>query len=81
MFGFFREGRYPNGRTSRLPNPANGAPQYPQRGVLGSARSTRLIARLVGWEANRQYASQSAGVNGSPWGLRANLISSLSARR
>ena len=38
--GLLRDGRYPSGRTNRPPRPANGAPQIPQRGLDGSARST-----------------------------------------
>ncbi len=41
-FGFLRDGRKPRRPTTRAPMPANGAPQYPQRGELGIARENTL---------------------------------------
>ncbi len=46
--GFLREGLYPSGPTMKRPNPANGAPQRPQRGLLGNARQMRWTARPTG---------------------------------
>jgi hypothetical protein len=45
--GFFLDGRKPNGRTNRLPMPANGAPHMPHRGLAGSERRTRWTARVL----------------------------------
>jgi hypothetical protein len=52
--GFFRDGRNPSGPMTRPPSPEKGAPQNPQRGVLGSARKIRLNICELGCAPDRQ---------------------------
>jgi hypothetical protein len=51
--GFLREGRYPRGLTRRLPKPAKGAPQIPQRGLDGSDLSRPIQRRLERLDISR----------------------------
>src|SRR4051812_10011816 len=64
--GFLRDGRKPSGPRMTLPGPSNGAPQMPQRGLLGSDRNRLLRTPPAPSSCSRQATAQSSGSSGSP---------------
>ena len=59
----------------KRPKPSNGAPQRPQRGLLGSARQRPRMTRPIGPSLSSKAATQSSDSSGWPASRPAALCS------